>query len=86
MILRWWWWANTLELTRRDLRKIKSKGLSEHRKKTWVVLFTRRKKTKKVVIPEHQGVKLILTKEGKYLGVTLDGKLMWKTYTENQVK
>ncbi len=50
--------------------------LSVNTEKTEVVLFTRRMKTKEVVRLEHEGVKLTLTKEVKYIGVALNKKLM----------
>ncbi len=78
------------ELMQRYHRKkdnwCKSKGQSANPGKTEVVCFTRRREAKQFVRLKYQGVNLTLTKEVKYLSITLDEKLMRKIHIENQVK
>ncbi len=62
----------------------KTKGLSVNPEKTESLLFTRKRKSEGVVRLEHQGVKLNLTKEVKYLGIILDDKLTWKAHARAQ--
>ncbi len=63
----------------------KTKWLSVNPEKTEVLLFTRKRKTEGVVRLEYQGAKLNMTKEVKYLGVILDGKLIWKPHARAHV-
>ena len=54
-------------------------GISFNKEKTVVVLFSRKRKepSKKLTF---DGVKLDYSETVKYLGVTLDRKLHWKTH------
>lgn len=60
-------------------------GLSVNPNKSTLVLFTRKRKMEGLTLPAIKGVTLQLSSEVKYLGVTLDNKLSWKTHVEQKV-
>ncbi|CAD7085101.1 unnamed protein product [Hermetia illucens] len=61
-------------------------GLSVNLNKTTMVLFTKRRKLDGLCLPEMRGTTLQLSEEVKYLGVTLDKKLLWNKHVEVKMK
>ena len=61
-------------------------GLSINPNKTDLVLFTRRRIIRDLVIPKVNGIELKLSTDAKYLGVILDSKMNWKRNTEERTK
>ena len=59
-------------------------GLNANPNKTTLVLFTRKRKIDELIPIKLKGVQLQLSEEVKYLGVTLDMKLMWKAHVEDK--
>ena len=60
-------------------------GLRFNSDKTVAVLFTRKKKIKYKYL-KFEGKQLEYESEVKYLGVTLDSKLTWKTHILNKIQ
>lgn len=61
----------------------RSVGLGINPSKTKVVAYTRRKKVARMKQLTLNGVELELGREAKYLGITLDSTLMFKTHIED---
>ncbi|XP_044597530.1 uncharacterized protein LOC123274105 [Cotesia glomerata] len=61
------------------------KSLRVNPTKTEMVLFTKRRKLK-IIAPSIFGTELKFSKEVRYLGVTLDSKLTWRSHIEKQTK
>lgn len=61
-------------------------GLSVNPKKTEIMVFTKRYKWDRNCPLVLNGQKLEFAREVKYLGVTLDGKLSWKTHLERRCR
>lgn len=62
-----------------------SKGLAVNPAKTETVLFTRRYKVPQFELPMLNDTALQLGTKAKYLGLTLDSKLLWKENSEERV-
>lgn len=62
-----------------------SKGLAVNPNKTELVLFTRRYKIPQFNLPRLNGIELQLGTKAKYLGLTLDSKLLWRENAEERV-
>lgn len=60
-------------------------GLSINKQKTKLMLFTNRKKIKKLDLPKLSGIKLKLADNVKFLGLILDKKLSWKYHIEERI-
>ncbi|XP_044596718.1 uncharacterized protein LOC123273383 [Cotesia glomerata] len=61
------------------------KSLRVNPNKTEMVLFTKRRKLK-ITAPSIFGMELKFSKEVRYLGVTLDSKLTWRSHIEKQTQ
>lgn len=62
------------------------RGLSVNPSKTEMVLFTRKRNVQDLVAPDFFGRSLRLTNQVKYLGVTLDSKLLWTPHVTTKVE
>nr|XP_022911150.1 uncharacterized protein LOC111422156 [Onthophagus taurus] len=60
--------------------------LSVNPKKTELILFTRMRKVGNPRMPSLADTPLVLSKEVKYLGITLDNKMTWRAHLDNRVK
>jgi len=60
-------------------------SLSVNPSKTELVLFTRKRKTEALKLPALFGINLQLSKEVKYLGITLDQKLNWSKHLDTKI-
>lgn len=59
-------------------------GLSVNPHKTGLVLFTKKRTMTGLSLPVLKGVTIPLSTEVKYLGLTLDSKLLWSKHVENK--
>ena len=79
-----------MELTQGDLRIVeawcRSTGLGVNPDKTEVMVFTRKYKWDKTCQLKLNGKALKLSKEVKYLGVTMDSKLTWGRYLDEKCR
>lgn len=60
-------------------------GLSVNPQKTKLVLFTNKRKIKKLNLPKLNGTKLVLANHVKFLGFILDKKLNWRQHIEERI-
>jgi hypothetical protein len=78
------------DLMERALREIadwaRENGLGVNPEKTELVLFTRKYKIPDFNPPKMEGKVLKLSKETKYLGITLDSKRSWERNVEERMK
>lgn len=60
-------------------------GLTINPQKTKLILFTKKRKLKRLVLPVLNGTRLVLAEHVKFLGLILDKKLSWNKHFEEKI-